>query len=464
MTRIRSFASIAAVALLIAVPMFGQARGSANFTTFVAVGDSYGAGYESSSLNERHQVFSWPAIIAKQVGLTICPTTAAATDHCFAVPLISYPGLGPELILLPTGPVPGTGSGAPRMAGFGRPYNNLSVPGYTIAAALALTGTEANSGLGQVILRGLGNEVDQALSLHPTFIGVWLGGNDFLGAVSSGTPTLLTPSDTFKTQYNALLDKLVAGASGAGMVVGTLPSNFASNPFTGMLPSVVFDSNFQPVVVSGSTFPLIYLPAGATTPAAVPPGSIVLLSALPKYQTGFGIPPQLAAFPPFNALPNAGKPLTDADIITPTEKATFEARIADYNSTIVAAAGARNIPVADIKGLFDRYASPTGVTYGPFTFTNTYVRGGLFSLDGVHPTDIGYVLFANEFIKAINTGYGTHIPLANIAQFLENNDPALQSSFGGLSLSAEAARQILDSLTAIYAPEPPPPIRRRSGH
>src|ERR1043166_5091295 len=101
MTRIRSFARIAvtmSIVAALAVPLFA-ARGSAQFTRFVAIGDSYGAGFEAGSLNERHQPYSWPAILAKQVGLSLCAPTAAATENCFAQPLIAYPGLpGGELV------------------------------------------------------------------------------------------------------------------------------------------------------------------------------------------------------------------------------------------------------------------------------------------------------------------------------------------------------------------------------
>ncbi len=223
-TRFARIASVALLAAVLAVPMFGQARGSANFSKFVAIGDSYGAGYESSSLNERHQRYSWPAIIAKQVGLTICPPTAAATDNCFAVPLISYPGIGPEMILLATGPVSGTGLGSPLMAGFGRPYNDLAVPGYTVGAALALTGAEPTSGLGQLILRGLGNEVDQALSLKPTFIGVWIGGNDFLGAVGAGSPSTLTPT-AVKCPISSSLNTLCTPRAFQAVLALIMPEN-----------------------------------------------------------------------------------------------------------------------------------------------------------------------------------------------------------------------------------------------
>ena len=68
--RNQSFARLAALLVLasmIALPGFAASRGSANFTNLVAIGDSYGAGYESNSLNERHQPYSWPAILARQV-------------------------------------------------------------------------------------------------------------------------------------------------------------------------------------------------------------------------------------------------------------------------------------------------------------------------------------------------------------------------------------------------------------
>src|SRR5438552_11516519 len=97
MKRFIRITAVLALVALIAVPTFAAARGKADFTKFVAIGDSYGAGFESGSLNLNHQPFSWPAIIAKQVGLKVCTPAAAATDVCFAEPLVSFPGLGNEL-------------------------------------------------------------------------------------------------------------------------------------------------------------------------------------------------------------------------------------------------------------------------------------------------------------------------------------------------------------------------------
>lgn len=464
MKRIRSFARIAAVmsaVAALAVPSFA-ARGKADFTRFVVVGDSYGAGFEAGSLNERHQVFGWPAIVAQQAGLTLCTPASAATDPCFALPLIAYPGLpGGESVYNGAGLVTVPGSGAPRMAGFARPYNDLAVPGYTVGATMLFTGAEPTSGLGQAILRGLGTEVDQAIALHPTFIAIWIGGNDFLGAVGAGSPAGLTPLATFTTQYNAMLDKLTAGAPSAGMVVGTLPNNFLAVPLTSTLPTVAITPSLTPVIVNGAPIPLFtILPDG--TPGPLPTGSIVPLSALPLLQQGYGLPPQLKTVPPFSALPHTGEPLPDAGYITPAEQAVFVQRINDYNAAIVAAAAARDIPVADITGLFNSFQG--GLNFGGVALTKTFISGGIFSNDGTHLSDIGYTLFANQYIKTINAAYGTHIPAASITKFFQNNGQNFGFGSANVVISSEAANNM--SIITIAAPEPAsvPVPRRRAGH
>ncbi len=326
MIRIRSLMLL--LIAFIAVPMFA-ARGSANFTTFVAIGDSYGAGVESASLNLNHQPFSWPAVIARQAGVTD-----------FQQPLVSFPGIGNELQLVdiihfPPSILPAAGSGQPINLNLPRPYNNLSIPGATVTDVITLMGKDpANStarAFAQFILRGSGTAVQQALAQRPTFIAVWIGGNDALGAVLAGTPAVLTPLE-----------------------------------------------------------------------------NLVLLPASAKIASGFGIPGTLATIPPFNQLPNVGKPLADTDVLTSTEQAVIKQRVDDFNTVIQQAASQRDIPVADEKGLFDRVAA--GMFVGPIPINAAFITGGFFSLDGFHLTDMGYTLFADEFIKTINNAYKSSTP------------------------------------------------------
>jgi lysophospholipase L1-like esterase len=461
MTRIGSFARFAALMSIVAamaVPSFAAARGKADFTRFVAIGDSYGAGFEAGSLNDHHQAFGWPAVVAKQAGLTICPVTATITDNCFALPLISYPGLpGGETVYNGVGLVTVPGAGAPEMAGFGRPYNDLAVPGYTVGATLVLTGSEPTSGLGQVILRGLGTEVDQAIKLNPTFVAIWIGGNDFLGAVSQGSPTNLTSVTNFTAAYTAMLDKLIAALPNAGMVVGTLPTDFRSVPLTSTLPTVAIGPNLQPIIVGGNPIPLFTILADGTA-GPLPAGSIVPLSAITDLQQGYGLPPQLKLVAPFSALPHTGEPLPDKDFISPAEQVIFVQRINDYNTAITTLAAARNIPVADISGLFNSFVSP--LSFGGVTLSKTFISGGLFSDDGTHLSDIGYTLFANQYIKAINSAYATTIPVSSITQFFQNNGQNFGFGATNVTISPEAARNI----SILWSTPPAAPRHRVLGH
>ena len=212
------------------------------------------------------------------------------------------------------------------------------------------------------------------------------------------------------------------------MVVGTIPNNPVSLPFVATIPPVLIDpSTRQPVLFGGQTIPYI-ADLGGGNIGPLPAGSFVLLTAASKLQTGYGLPPILKSFPPFNQLPDVGKPLADTDVLTPTEVATIVQRVNDFNTVITTAAAAHDIPVADIKGLFDRVVS--GYLVGPINLSSAFITGGFFSLDGFHLTDMGYTLFADEFIKAINTGYGTSIPLAGLWQFLQNNDTVIKMSSG----------------------------------
>ncbi|MGZ7032968.1 MAG: SGNH/GDSL hydrolase family protein [Thermoanaerobaculia bacterium] len=453
------FRNAAAVVLTAAVALPGfAARGTANFSHFVVIGDSYGAGLEAGSLNEQHQVVSWPAVVARQAGVTV-----------FQQPLVSYPGIGPELKLRDAIGYPPVitaepGQGQPINLTLPVPYNNLSIPGATVEDVITLTGRE-NPPVGtaqqfaQFILRGLGTEVQQAIAQQPTFIAVWIGGNNALGAVLNGSTNFLDTTANFTAAYNKMLDDLIAGAPNAGMVVGNLPMHVAAAPFASTVPPVIINpATRTPVIVNGAPVSYIY-DAGNGQIAQLPAGSFVTLGASALLAQGYGIPPAFKDIPPFNLLPKVGTPLPDAVVLTPTEVTAIEARLVEFNAIINQAASARNIPVADISSLFDRVQGRREFV-GPFSFTSDFVTGGFFSLDGFHLTDIGYTLFADEFIKAINSGYGTKIPQASIANFLQNNGAFL--GFGEASdigFSQEAIDQIRS-----FAPLAKQPPRFRSVH
>jgi hypothetical protein len=66
-----------------------------------------------------------------------------------------------------------------------------------------------------------------------------------------------------------------------------------------------------------------------------------------------------------------------------------------------------------------------GVTGNDKTLTAALL-GGLFGLDGIHPTNTCYALLANQFIAALNTKFGSSIAAVNVAM-VAAADPYIRS-------------------------------------
>jgi hypothetical protein len=188
--------------------------GEADFTRYVAIGDSYAAGVVNGAFTCSGQIYSYPNLIARQVGLEVpesCtpPPDLSAELTLFTQPLITDPGVGSPLVLTSPGPppvitpVPATGS--PTNGDLPRPYNNLGVPGADVrevnVARNQATSLDQNSAF-NLVLRGIGTLPEQARTLDATLITFFLGGNDALAAVLSGGTRAVTPPTTFTLEYN----------------------------------------------------------------------------------------------------------------------------------------------------------------------------------------------------------------------------------------------------------------------
>jgi len=249
-----------------------------------------------------------------------------------------------------------------------------------------------------------------------------------------------------------MLDQLVKGAPDAGIVVGNLPTAAGALPILNTVaPFLINPLTRQPVLLPNGQKIFFIADLGWGQIGQLTADSAVLLPCSSAIATGFGIPAALGADPRFGSLPNLGKPLPDSCVLTPTEQGQIVARANEFNQVIADSAAAHNIPVVDIKGLFDKFAAPTGYQVGPFTFTPAYITGGLFSLDGFHMTDIGYTFFANQYIRTINEAYGTNIPLDSITQFFANNGGVFPMAKSGAvfvegtpwSISSDAEQSML---------------------
>lgn len=392
--RSASTALLLVALLLSAGAAAAQSTGSADFSRYVAIGDSLTHGYASGGVVSTVQVNSYPALIARQAG---------APD--FQQPLISAPGIPPllQLVSLVPGPVisPRAASpGAPTNLNLPRPYNNLGVSGFRVHDVVA---TVTGNGLIDTVLRGQGTALQQAAFLQPTFATVFIGNNDVLAAATSGRViegVTLTPLAQFRADYRTIVSTL--RAVGAKVALATIPGVTAI-PFVTTIPPVVVDpATRQPVRIGGQLVPLI----GPNGPLSL--ADRVLLTASGLLAQGIGIPA---------ALGGHGN-LPDDVVLNAAEVAAIEARRAQYNDVIRQAATDFGGVVVPIDAIFaDAAAHGVGIG-GNIEYTTAFLTGGLFSYDGVHPTPIGYAVLANAFIDAINGGFSASIPAVDYYPFV----------------------------------------------
>ena len=238
------------------------------------------------------------------------------------------------------------------------------------------------------------SQLTRARELHPTFLMVWLGNNDVLPMATHTSPAAATMSVAeFGATYRRFLNRLAD--AGVEMAVANLPdvTQIAAlrHPGTEVSGCRTGDGSIAPV-----------------TPDA-------LLSV---------------------ALDSSTLPVPScAKVLDTAEQAAIRTTVMAFNAEIAAAIteveAGRGIAIApvDMFGLFDRVArSGYDVRADGTTLLRSSYLGGLFSLDGVHPTRTGQGLIANGFIEAINARFADAIPSVDLAA-LAAGDPWVQSSF-----------------------------------
>ena len=74
--------------------------------------------------------------------------------------------------------------------------------------------------------------------------------------------------------------------------------------------------------------------------------------------------------------------------------------------------------------------------------------GGLFSLDGIHPTNTGYAIIANEFIKAMNRSLAAGIPPVSVEQ-VSKTDPLIFPDGHPGKRTGHVSEQMANALRAV---------------
>jgi phospholipase/lecithinase/hemolysin len=370
----------------------------ADLSRFVVMGDSLSAGVENFSLLYSQQPNGYGSLIADQAHTPL------------PLPLVPYPGAPNVLQLKSGGPPPGPppviepAPGTllfPRLNPLQEPFN-ISVPGITVGEAITMRPTlDPNAppvqqwativlGFPALLLGQAPTELETAVALHPTTIIEALGNNDALVPALVGQLAALTPLAQFTASYQQVLDTL---------------SNTKATIITANIPDVTEVPYFTPVA---SIAQQAGVPVGTVDALlGTGPADYVRLSGLALVDgilSGTIAGPLPASCPsPLAALSPSPIPC----VLTAADAATLRSAINAYNGVIAAQSASHHALEIDLHSLVDQI-SASGYSIGTKTLTTSFL-GGLFSLDGIHPTNTGYGIIANFFIQAMNANLNTHL-------------------------------------------------------
>ena len=428
--------SIAAFTLLFACkhehtnPVVTISHGSADFSRFVAVGNSLTAGFADGGLYLTGQLNSYPNIIAGQLkaaggGTFNQPLFIAGQENgsgylkLTGISLIGVPTLvevTTDLAIRGTVAVPGAGN-VTLYTKYTGDIENYGVAGIKLADINNANYGNLNGYFERLLpLNAPANTATYLdfISEKPfTFFSNWLGNNDALAyAASGGTGDVLTDKATFNQLYLQLITKLTANS--AKGVIATIPDVTATPFFKTVTVALAnaFAKSAQPssagVYISARTdtsATAVYAPRLATSK-----DFLILTFDITK----LGQPVSSAGNLPYGLTPST--PIDNQYVLDQNEVALTQSYTSAYNQTILNVANNSNLALFDAYTFFNM-VNASGLSANGVTLTSTYLSGNLFSVDGLHLTPRGYAAVANGFINAINVKYGSTVQLVDISKY-----------------------------------------------
>ena len=243
-------------------------NGEADFSNYVALGNSLTAGYADGALYITGQENSYPNILAEKFALTQDTdgfTQPLVNDNVGGLLLGGTPIAAPRYVLAGESLAnarPARYNGTPTTevtAKLSGSFNNMGVPGaksYHLVApnygnVSGVASGAANPYFARFASSDNATVLGDALAQNPTFFTLWIGNNDVLGFATSGGagefqlnntdfatygPNDITDPNAFAFVYNSIVQQL-AGSEGAAAegVLLNIP-NVANIPFFKVVP------------------------------------------------------------------------------------------------------------------------------------------------------------------------------------------------------------------------------------
>lgn len=369
------------------------------FKSYVAIGNSITAGYQSSGINDSTQRQSFARLLAGQMG----------TQYHYAA--LFGRGCTPPIVNGLTGALyanaPAGTCDLRTPSSVTDVLNNVAVPGARVLDPTSSTSPASNA-LTTFILGGK-TQAQRALDANPTFVTIWIGNNDVLQAGVTGlltpygsvSPGIVSSQTVFAANYDLMIKQLLDSAPGLnGVLIGVVKVDGVAALSRG---SVVLAQNATINAATGKTVVINANCTGSTALINVP--AIVQYIKLGYHTASISCATTaVAAGPGF-----PGAFLGDIFVLDPTEQATLTSAITAYNNYISGKATAIGFAYYDVNALLAAQRTAGNVPAFPNFGSSTATYGTLFSLDGIHPSGATHKLLANELIGVINAKYGTSL-------------------------------------------------------
>jgi lysophospholipase L1-like esterase len=368
------------------------------FRSYVALGNSITAGYQSSGINDSTQQQSFARLLAMQMG----------TQYHYAA--LAKPGCPPPIANTATGARVGSGTSTTCALRIGTSVtdvlNNVAVPGARVLDPITGT-TVASNPLTTFVLGGK-TQVQRALDAHPTFATIWIGNNDVLEAGASGilvpvpgiSPGIVSTEAQFEQSYNSMIDQLTAGAPGIkGVLIGVV--QVAGIPLLQSGAIVFANQAGVAQVFLQATGKVV-----TVSPNCQGSSSLVSLPQLISVIRAGTHPPTISCVKgsdPTNPL------VGDLFVLDAAEQQTLGATIAGYNAYIKSKADAIGFAYYDPNVLLAAKKASGEIPPFPVFASTNATFGPFISLDGVHPSGAAHKVIANELITTINAKYATSL-------------------------------------------------------
>lgn len=385
----------------------------------VVLGDSLSAGFQNGSLLDAQQPNGWASLLAAQAKFPL------------QLPLIAAPGAPAVLELLSLGDPPVTESESGITIGRDnvdiQPHD-LAVPGQTLHQLLSMAPTTSPATDEEILADlvvgfPLSNSLPQlgeGIGLKPTTVFLWIGANDALQALETGDPAKMTSLAGFTADFTELIDTLQTRTH-AHLVVANIP-DFTAIPYMTkgslLLAEAEKATNLSQAVLSKDL--------------DLQPADLLNGGGLDDFNS------EMAAWPKTKKL----TPLPGQDVLTAAEIVTSQNTTNSYNQVIAKLVAGAGGTLIDLHALYAGFGA--GIKINGY-LANAGWLGGLYSLDGVHPTNTGYALIANEYITATNEAFGLSVPLVDVSAVAAKDPyfgPNIKPVAASAHIPAFAARRI----------------------